>query len=512
MPATAPFRSRTKLSRNSQESSGKLAAFRAGYQWYSPGDTLLDAQRAGREYSTSLGAWGNEAGEITLQFISGWKSAEKEYPKGKRNPSGSAARMFEKFHGKPSEGIIEIEREEVYHGNLAQLGILVGLHVRRINGRDISVMFDTAGEVAANSLFGSWVRVGSYKTSVQAEKAAAKLDTKGVRAKVEKKDITKGFSILKKYRFDVLADKTQYRALLRGGPKAPKGTVSESVIYKGYEIAKDGKEFMVPQLDSSRFEDLRQAKRFVDAQKNPRISTFVELIMERGGLNRKDAQRAIATLKRVKAIKADVVTGDYRIKHGAFLDRDVLQRAAKENPGPFSEAAALIGKGSSYIAEKGPLGAAYKTGRGVLKFADRKLGKALKGNPGYGPVLLTSNEDGTQLYLEGGDQSLDLEALKIQPKDSVVVGQAWAICYRTRKSFDDFKDIDYVHGFGEEKAHPRLSKRADLWEDAKPPEKLFGTGDLPTLRYDCLNGTLHLDGGVYVITKPMIGVSPGIEN
>lgn len=207
---------------------------------------------------------------------------------------------------------------------------------------------------------------------------------------------------------------------------------------------------------------------------------------------------------KVRTIHGDDITIGFESK----------QANPKRNRGPIGEASRMLSSASSY----GPIGALYREGSRIGKGIDNRIGKAIRGNknkknPGYSPVaLLCTNENGTQLYIVGGDQKLDLKALKIPEKDSVVIGEAWSICYRTRKKFDDFQEIDYVHGFGEENAHPRLRKSADLWEDANPPEKLFGTGELPILRYDVLNERMHLDGGVYKIKKPVFGVSPGIEN
>lgn len=111
----------------------------------------------------------------------------------------------------------------------------------------------------------------------------------------------------------------------------------------------------------------------------------------------------------------------------------------------------------------------------------------------FSTVLLCSNEDGTQLYLVGGDQALDLAALKMDgdkfQKDKIVIGDVVEITYRTKKEFDQFKEIDYFHHFS---------------EDSKGP--------LPELVYDRLNESLELVGGSYKINQPLLGVSPGIED
>lgn len=96
------------------------------------------------------------------------------------------------------------------------------------------------------------------------------------------------------------------------------------------------------------------------------------------------------------------------------------------------------------------------------------------------PVLLCSNEDGTQLYFVGGDQSLPLDDLKMGSgtdwlKDHMTIGVIDEITYRTRKAHDDFEVIDYFHQLGEE------------------------TGRQPLLAYDTMNQALSISGGQYKI-------------
>ena len=110
-------------------------------------------------------------------------------------------------------------------------------------------------------------------------------------------------------------------------------------------------------------------------------------------------------------------------------------------------------------------------------------------------VLLASNENGDQLYIVGGDQSLPLAKIHMDGdyvKDSMVIGEAYFISYFTEKDFDKFESIIYEHEFGEDE---------DTYE--KVP--------CPTLRYDNLNSRLYLDGGAYVIKKPLFETSRGIE-
>jgi hypothetical protein len=106
-------------------------------------------------------------------------------------------------------------------------------------------------------------------------------------------------------------------------------------------------------------------------------------------------------------------------------------------------------------------------------------------------VVLCSNEDGTQLYFVGGDQGLDLKSIHMDgdwERDSMVIGCLYELTYHTEKKFDKFKPTSYFHKLGED------------------------TGDQPMLLYDRMNQRLSVSGGQYKINKPLIGMSPGIEN
>jgi hypothetical protein len=106
--------------------------------------------------------------------------------------------------------------------------------------------------------------------------------------------------------------------------------------------------------------------------------------------------------------------------------------------------------------------------------------------------FLASNETGTQLYIVGGDQEIDLKAMKMDGdkwrKDLMTIGTITQVVYRTKKSFDDLEEIDYVHKLGEE------------------------SGVRPDLLYDPISYKLHISGGKYFIKQPLVGVSPGIED
>lgn len=94
-------------------------------------------------------------------------------------------------------------------------------------------------------------------------------------------------------------------------------------------------------------------------------------------------------------------------------------------------------------------------------------------------VLVTSSEDGKQLYFVGGDQEVPLAKLKLSGKkwkrDLMVLGRLHKLTYRTQKGFDQFETIDYYHKLGEV------------------------TGECPILLYDHLNKTLSMAGGQYEV-------------
>lgn len=96
-------------------------------------------------------------------------------------------------------------------------------------------------------------------------------------------------------------------------------------------------------------------------------------------------------------------------------------------------------------------------------------------------TVLACNESGDQLYLVGGDQSIDLAALGFTgdkaKKTTVALGTAYELTYRTEKGFDKFKLTDYYHEIGEE------------------------TGFQPIAIYNTLNQSLEIAGGEYKI-KP----------
>lgn len=102
--------------------------------------------------------------------------------------------------------------------------------------------------------------------------------------------------------------------------------------------------------------------------------------------------------------------------------------------------------------------------------------------------LLATDCDANQLYIVGGDQSMD-EILKTAGiggnLDMVDIGEVAQVEYFTQKGFDNFAPVVYFHDFGEEdkKRNPRSKPRR------------------PRLIYSRRNKKLHLVGGAYRIKK-----------
>ena len=96
---------------------------------------------------------------------------------------------------------------------------------------------------------------------------------------------------------------------------------------------------------------------------------------------------------------------------------------------------------------------------------------------------LTMNEKGTQLFVEGGDQSLDLDDFGITTDhDREFLGELVQVVYHTKKTHlgKDGGDADYVHKFGRMESNGKKT-------------------ELPKVGYDRLNEEILISGGGYEI-------------
>ena len=54
---------------------------------------------------------------------------------------------------------------------------------------------------------------------------------------------------------------------------------------------------------------------------------FCDMLVEMHGITFPEASKALDTFIKVRAVKRDDYAGTWHVKHGAFLDRDVVLRA-----------------------------------------------------------------------------------------------------------------------------------------------------------------------------------------
>lgn len=64
------------------------------------------------------------------------------------------------------------------------------------------------------------------------------------------------------------------------------------------------------------------AKRMVDAENN-----FIEVLMNLGEISKAEALKVLAVYRKLKLVKLDPVIGSMNVKHGAYLDKQVIANA-----------------------------------------------------------------------------------------------------------------------------------------------------------------------------------------
>lgn len=419
-----------------------------------------------------------EAGRQTYPGLeaASWLSYNDYLRTGKRNPEAEAADMYESFHGKPSEEVLEFVEDERYHGNLAGLGVLTEMKVITLSGYDVTLPFaeDAAGDGRENpesiedqlvDLLWSYMKKDpEHKDRVQTgwgTKTQIGLGLTVKRFASDSKELIEGLWGYLRGSGD--RRNTGY------GTKTKEGLVAS--IQRITEGRGAGMEN--PSL-------LERLKRLAGHGSSTWV-TYETVPTEAAAL-RLAGELEARGVRHAKAVK---VRGGYDVR---LLREGIRSMARREHGG------------------SGPVSSSSKGGRQKQRLSsydrdvedlraqglDVRDGKIVRVNPSLSKsVLLCSNEDGNQLYFMGGDQSLNLKSIHMDGKwerDSMVIGVLYEVTYRTEKKFDKFKLTDYYHKLGEE------------------------TGEEPTLRYDKLNERLYVDGGQYRISKPLLGVSPGIEN
>lgn len=494
------------------------------------------------------------------------------------NPAEESAEVYEEFHGRPSEQVVEVEEAEHYHSHLAELGTLRGLKFRTVDGSDdVTLDFDCedcdhgqsgnlwgfgGGEKKPKTkrkrfgVFGKKLTTHSSSLMRSAYDAGYK-GIHGYRGQQQfhewleraPEDLDRAFERRlaaeynqgvrdwerdqrEKEQREIVAERAKAQQLLdrklaqqrreREQEEKREARERRGDTFQGYDIKPaSGGGFVVPSLDrDSVFDTIADAKRFIQARsQNPRrkgpLASAREFVGQMGSgvtqgvdsfftgnpavtyetVSRMTAGQINKELDKIDKQRSDVNRqlidagyGHLRMSEISGLDHPLARREED-----------LYDK---YMILRREVDRRYGPGAPSRLPSGRGFGPLKNPAGDDGPVILCSNEDKNQLYLVGGDQAVDLGELNINGRhDSVILGQCWAVSYSTEKSFDDFERIEYVHTFAPDKLQRRMSERADLWEDAKPPyQEAFESGDLPTLRYDVLNQTLHFDGGSYFVT------------
>ena len=74
---------------------------------------------------------------------------------------------------------------------------------------------------------------------------------------------------------------------------------------------------------------MRQAFRDIAQRIETAETKFVAYVVEQTGMTTREAEHVLRVFKKCRVIKIDAVMGQWDIKHGAYLDVEVMRRAAK---------------------------------------------------------------------------------------------------------------------------------------------------------------------------------------
>jgi len=463
------------------------------------------------------------------------------------NPESDASSMYESFHGSPSEEVVEFHEDEHYHGNLSGLGVLVELKLVTTTGYDVTLTFsDPEALIASNP--GLWQRlrsIGHRTTISHVPKHSARLVSKTRH---------KGYDIYKAeeggYRVPELDPESSFdtpghakkfidywKKQNPGGRHYPDELKIMGSIREGEMILQSKRSVTGRKMSPA---ELGAVQRAVDNSK-ARLAQLQAENDARYGINPGPFQSASHLVSRTGKYLDDQLGRVLNPGMGdAVLKRGTIVFFNKYNE-PTSYGGVQVGGMLSGETQKIPSGMSVTLTKSMGTSKNRRYlvnteyegrswwawvdqddlefthGKPQhKPNPSMDVALLCSNESGTQIYIQGGDQSVSLKSIHmdtIPVKDSMVLGEAYFVSYFTQKDFEKFRPTIFEHDIAEESDPPSPKYRKDEVHTAKN-RKLVGQGSglYPVVRLDTLNQKLYLDGGEYKIDKPLIGTSPGIEN
>lgn len=212
-----------------------------------------------------------------------------------------------------------------------------------------------------------------------------------------------------------------------------------AVTFKGYRICSSGEGFKTTPGDGTEFDTVADAKRFISDEvkmaRNPaKFERCVKAVKKRGGAaNAYAVCTAAGTRKKNKAKRnpADEAVKGYEDFHGRPPEEFVTVEQSVHFHRNLSGAGELI---ELCILPR------YVRGR-VIELT------------GFKGAILAFNEKRSQLFIKGGDQSVDLRKFGIDPDSAherETLGEVVSVTYFTRKDHLGKKDggtADYQHEF-----------------------------------------------------------------
>jgi hypothetical protein len=74
---------------------------------------------------------------------------------------------------------------------------------------------------------------------------------------------------------------------------------------------------------------MRDAFRDIAQRIETAETKFVAYVVEQTGMSTDEAEHVLRVFKKCRVIKIDAVMGQWNVKHGAYLDAEVMRRAAR---------------------------------------------------------------------------------------------------------------------------------------------------------------------------------------
>ena len=280
--------------------------------------------------------------------------------------------------------------------------------------------------------------------------------------------------------------------------------------YKGYRIWEDENGWHTSLDPGSWFDSKKDVKRFMDDwMKNPPKGWFkrcVKAVKAKGGAYDPNAVCAAEERrlgKRRNVVPLATLAGEIPTTQGALAGSEkwlkkhgVMPKRKRGNP--EAESAEAFEKFHGYAPKEFvdvDKDLHYHSKLGAIGTLEKLTVIARNGTlvdlSGFKGAILAMNEDMTQLYIEGGDQSVNCEEFGIREPyhDKEKLGQVKKIWYFTNKTHlgSEGGKAVYHHTFGEEGTIRDGSGRA-VKSEARPD-----------LVYDTMNETLEFVGGEYLI-------------